>query len=215
MRQIIIGKSKAALSMIFDAICSHTIRMDRQVIVLNNLNIEGEIKHMDFHVKEIHLLEEIELLGDDMIFLGAVMPQTKRKIVEAFPLKYSKGTNRWTSVHNWGNIGEGTFVDANVTIAGSAKVGKYVTVYCNSSINHDSIIGDFVTICPNVAVCGGVEIGEGSFIGAGAVIKNGVSIGENAVIGCGSVVINDVPDGQIIYGSPAKNKSQWHKEFTG
>lgn len=204
MRHIIIGKSPAALSMIFDAISSHRLKLSHEIILVNNLAIPGQVVYKDYEIQQVTTLEGIAIQQNDVFFLGAVMPDTKKALVTIFPLEYNKGTNRWVSVQNWDAVGNGTFVDAHVSVSASAIIGKYVTLYCNSSVNHDCKISDYVTICPNVAVCGNVNIGEGSFIGAGSVIKNDVTIGRGCVIGCGSVVIKDVADGLTVYGNPAK-----------
>lgn len=192
---IIIGKSRAALTLIFDAAFSQS---DAELYIFNNLNIDEPFVYNGITIPEVK-----EVSGREFI-LGAVMPETKRKIVAEYPVKYKPLHNRFSFIEDFSKVGFGTLIDANATISGNARIGNYVTIYCNSSVNHDCVIEDYVTICPNVAVCGGVTIGEGSFIGAGSVIKNGVTIGENCVIGCGSVVIKDVEDGKTVYGNPAK-----------
>lgn len=205
---IVIGRSPAALAFICDAVKSH--HATKTIKVLNNLSLTEEFIYDGITIKEVDTLsqDDIEQIEscEQMVLLGAVMPNTKRKLVELFPYEYETYFNKNRSVSNFNNIGEGCLIDAMVTISGNAKLGKYVTVYCNSSINHDCEIGDFVTLCPNTTVCGNVKIGEGTFIGAGTVIKNGVTIGKNCTIGCGSVVIRDVSDNATAYGCPAQER---------
>lgn len=203
---IIIGKSLAALTLICDAARSHVIRQNIKII--NNLSIETEFTFPNFEITEAESLASEDLskitYGDEILLLGAVMPDTKRKLVALFPHEYDTFYNKNRSINNYENISEGCLIDSMVSISSNALLGKYVTVYCNSSINHNCEIGDFVTLCPNVTVCGDVKIGEGTLIGAGAVIKNGITIGKNSVVGCGSVVIRDVPDNTTVYGNPAR-----------
>lgn len=195
---IVIGKSQAALAMIFDALASNE-SYSRKVLIFNNMNIEGEV------IFNETVIPETTVIGSDFEFvLGAVMPETKKILIGKYPIVNKTILNSTATISKNSKIGTGSMIDALVSISSGARLGKFVTVYSNSSIAHDCKIEDFVTICPNVAICGGVTIGEGSFIGAGSVIKNGVTIGENCVIGCGSVVIKDVRDGQTIYGNPAK-----------
>lgn len=196
----IIGKSKAACSMIFDAIKSNPFGMMYQVKIFNNLKLDGDI------ICENKKVEEIEHLNDFEFVLGAVMPQTKKKLVNLYSLTYKTLINKTAFVSDPSKIGAGSMIDGLAYISNGTTLGKYVTVYSASTIAHDSILGDYVTICPNVAVCGEVEIGEGTFIGAGSVIKNKIKIGKNCVIGCGAVVVKDVPDGVIVFGNPAKEK---------
>lgn len=203
---VIIGKSIAALTLICDAVRSHVVRQNIKII--NNLSIDPEFTFPNFEITEAESLTAEDLskvtYTEEPLLLGAVMPDTKRKLVALFPYEYDTFYNKNRSIHNFDNIGDGSLVDAMVSISSNAVLGKYVTVYCNSSINHNCEIGDFVTLCPNVTVCGDVKIGEGTLIGAGAVIKNGITIGKNSVVGCGSVVIRDVPDNTTVYGNPAR-----------
>lgn len=203
---IVIGKSIAALTFICDAARSHVVRQNIKII--NNIGIDDEFTFPNFEITEADSITQEDIskvtYGDEILLLGAVMPDTKRKLVGLFPYEYDTFFNKNRSINNYENIGDGCLIDAMVSISSNAKLGKYVTVYCNSSINHESELGDFVTLCPNTTVCGNVKIGEGTFVGASTVIKNGITIGKNCVIGCGSVVIRDVPDGVTVYGNPAR-----------
>lgn len=192
----IIGKSKAAIAMILDALPMGVF----EVKIYNNLDIPGNI------IANKVVIKETKILNDFQYYLGAVMPETKRKLVELFNLPYQKLINASAQVSAQAKIGMGTMIDGLAFIASGAGLGKYVTVYSLSTVAHDSILGDYVTICPNVAICGEVIIGEGTFIGAGSTIKNGITIGKNCVIGSGSNVVANVPDGVIIYGNPARRK---------
>jgi sugar O-acyltransferase (sialic acid O-acetyltransferase NeuD family) len=196
----IIGKSKAAFAMICDAITSqpHTYSA---VKILNNLGLPEKFSYPKLPVSEIESLS-----NDIQYVLGAVMPGTKKILVEKFKVHYQKLINASAQVSPAAQIGDGTIIDGLAFISSGAKLGKYVTIYSASTVAHDSILGDYVTICPNVAVCGEVEIGEGTFIGAGAVIKNGITIGKDCTIGAGSVVIENVPDNIVTFGNPSKPK---------
>lgn len=193
----IIGKSKAAIAMILDALPLGVF----EIKIYNNLDIPGTI------IADKVIVRETKILNDFHYWLGGVMPETKRKLVELFNLPYQKLINSSAIISAQATIGEGTIIDGLVFISSRAQLGKYVTVYSASTIAHDSVLGDYVTICPNVAVCGEVTIGEGTFVGAGSVIKNGVQIGKNCVVGAGSVVLHDVQDGKTIYGNPAKENN--------
>lgn len=193
----IIGKSKAACSMIFDAIKSDPFSMTYGLKIFNNLKLTGDI------LCENKKVEEIEHLNDFEFVLGAVMPETKKKLVNLYNLTYKTLINKTAFISSSAKIGTGSMIDGLAYISSSVMLGKYVTIYSGSTIAHDSILGDYVTICPNVAVCGEVKIGEGTFIGAGSVIKNKITIGKNCVIGCGSNVVADIADNTTVFGNPA------------
>ena len=101
-------------------------------------------------------------------------------------------------------IGNGTFVNRNVSINALAKIGKNVILNTACVIEHECEISDSVHIAPGVVLAGNVFVGERSFIGANSVVKQGVKIGKDVIIGAGSVVISDVPDGKKIVGNPIR-----------
>jgi len=193
---MVIGKSKAALTMICDAIVSN--QDSRALIILNNLKIKEPFYYNNFFIKEADVAQ------GSFYVLGAVMPETKKELRNIFPLKYMTIANKTAFFSGNCEIGEGCLIDSHVSIAGGVTIEDYVTLYANSVVSHDSHIGKFTTICPGVIICGGVHIGKETFIGAGTVIKNGITIGNNVTIGCGSVVIKDIEDGKTVYGNPAK-----------
>lgn len=200
---IIVGKSRAALAMIFDAISSGAMgNISEKITILNNKNIDEKFSYMDFPVNEISNPPEDY---SSLFVLGAVTPRTKKELYSLFskyPYFSVKNSSAFISPNSTSK--SGCLIDANVSVASGARLGRFVTLYTNCSIAHDCRIGDFVTVCPNASVCGDVIIGEGSFIGAGAVIKNGIKIGSECIIGAGAVVVNDVSDGVTVFGNPAK-----------
>ena len=104
-------------------------------------------------------------------------------------------------------IGKGVMISRNVSVNPMAQIADYTILNTGSIIEHECIIGRAAHIAPGAVLSGNVEVGERSFIGANSVIKNGVRIGKNVIVGAGAVVIKNIPDNQIIFGNPAKNKS--------
>lgn len=102
------------------------------------------------------------------------------------------------------SIGNGTFVNKNVSINAFAKIGINTILNTGCIVEHDCIIGNSAHIAPGAVLAGNVKIGDRSFIGANAVVKQGVIIGNDVVVGAGSVVINDIPDGKKIIGNPSR-----------
>ncbi len=101
-------------------------------------------------------------------------------------------------------IGNGTFVNKNVSINAFAKIGNNVILNTACIIEHDCKIGDSSHIAPGAVLAGNVIIGERTFVGANSVVKQGVIIGKDVIIGAGSVVINNIPDGKKIVGNPSR-----------
>ena len=66
----------------------------------------------------------------------------------------------------------------------------------------------------HAAILHGEFIGENSLIGMGAILLNGTSIGKNCIVGAGALVTQNtkVPDGSLVFGSPAKVIRQLSEE---
>ena len=82
------------------------------------------------------------------------------------------------------NIGDGTMIGMNVTIA---------------TLNHGLPLET-----RNVTYPSPVIIGDNVWIGSNATILPGVTIGDNSVVAAGAVVTKDVPANTVVAGVPAK-----------
>lgn len=101
-------------------------------------------------------------------------------------------------------IGDGTFINAGVSIAAYGRV----------HIGSECEIGSGVLIMDNDFHVPGalsarpaarpVQIGDRVWIGARAIVLKGVTIGDAATIGAGSVVTSDVPPRTVVAGVPAR-----------
>ena len=90
-------------------------------------------------------------------------------------------------------IGEETNIQENCTVHVSHN--KPVSIGNNVTIGHNSVIHS-------------CTIGDRTLIGMGAVILDGAQIGNDCIIGAGSLVTKNtvIPDGSLVFGSPAKIK---------
>ncbi|MCR5402739.1 MAG: gamma carbonic anhydrase family protein [Butyrivibrio sp.] len=128
------------------------------------------------------------------------------------------------------NIDDSVFIAPGAQVIGSVQIGKGSAVWYNAVIRGDAgtivigertnvqdlaclhvdksyhlEIGDCVTI-GHSAIVHGCKVGNNVIIGMGAIIMNGARIGDNCIIGAGALVTEnvDIPDGSMVYGSPAK-----------
>ena len=102
-------------------------------------------------------------------------------------------------------IGQGTFVNNNVSVNALAQIGDNVILNTGCIVEHECVIGDSVHIAPGAVLAGNVTVGKRTFIGSNSVIKNGVYIGKDVIVGAGCVVINDISDGEKIVGNPGRS----------
>jgi sugar O-acyltransferase (sialic acid O-acetyltransferase NeuD family) len=100
-------------------------------------------------------------------------------------------------------IGDGSLINALVTIGPNGSLGGHVSINRNASIGHNCLLDDYASVGPGVTICGDCVLAPGAFIGAGAVIGPKVGIGRNAVVGAGAVVMRDVEAGVMVVGNPA------------
>jgi carbonic anhydrase/acetyltransferase-like protein (isoleucine patch superfamily) len=70
-------------------------------------------------------------------------------------------------------------------------------------------IGAGVTVGHKVMLHG-CTVGDNSLVGINAVVLNGAKIGRNCLIGANSLVVEnmEIPDGSMVFGSPAKIRRQ-------
>ena len=109
-----------------------------------------------------------------------------------------------STISKHSQLGEGIFINRNVSINAFASIGDNVLLNTGCIIEHECIISDSVHVAPGATLAGNVFVGERTFIGANAVIKQGVRIGKDVVIGAGTVVLKNISDGRIIVGNPSR-----------
>jgi len=91
------------------------------------------------------------------------------------------------------------------------RIGEFTNIqdFCMLHISQDSriIVGDYVTV-GHRALLHGCKIGNNCLIGMGAIIMDNADVGNNCIIGAGSLVTQNqkIPDGSLVFGSPARVK---------
>lgn len=106
------------------------------------------------------------------------------------------------------NIGEGTIIGRNVTMAAvkNISLGKKCLLSFNISFyDHDHVFRlDIPPTDSGLTKGDPIIIGNECFIGAHSFILKGVHLGNHCVVGANSVVTKSFPDNSIIAGSPAR-----------
>lgn len=205
----ILGYSDAYLTMLFDF--SENIEFE----IIDNLNLYRHDRISNPNVT-FTVLTQFEFNKDKNYLYGSGKTDIRNKLKELFNIPLE---NLTTLICNNGfiskttEVGSGSVINPNCTIAGKSKIGDNVFINRNVSIGHHTIIGDNTSINPSVSIAGNVSIGENCQIGIGAVILDNLKIGNNVIIGAGSVVTKDVPDNVVTYGVPSKIIKKNHATY--
>lgn len=145
---------------------------------------------------------------DDVVCVCAIgYPKERREVQQSL----IKERVRFASlIHPSSRIGEGTtigtgcIVEQGCDITVDCHLGNGVFVNGNVSIGHDSTLEDFVTCFSKSHISGRVWIGEAACIGTMVFIGEKRKIGAESVVAPGSIVFNNVMKGTHVMGNPAK-----------
>lgn len=107
-------------------------------------------------------------------------------------------------VSDYAKLGLGTVVMAGAVVNVDAIVGDSCIINTGASVDHDCTLADGVHISPGAHLSGNVTVGTCSWVGVGAAVRQGMYIGSNVMVGAGAVVVKPVPDGQTVFGNPAR-----------
>ncbi len=206
----ILGLSPATVAMLLEAIYRTGADIEPVVRIYRNTEEQSKIQfevpglNVTIHGPDNHLPEAMS-----NAILGVYRPATKQVVLENFSKhiaspSFCRVIHPSAAVASTADIGDGVFVNANVSVAPYVILGQHVTVNRNASVGHHTSVGDFCTINPGAHIAGHCVLEESVTIGMGASVADGVSIGQGSVIGAGSVVVKDIPPGVKAYGIPCK-----------
>jgi bifunctional UDP-N-acetylglucosamine pyrophosphorylase/glucosamine-1-phosphate N-acetyltransferase len=121
------------------------------------------------------------------------------------------------------HLRKGAYLERRVECGNFAEV-KNSRIGAGSKQHHFSYLGD-ATLGRKVNIGAGTvtanydgvakhrtEIGDEAFIGSDTMLRAPVRVGKGAKTGAGSVVTHDVPDGEVVYGVPARLRPSAPKE---
>lgn len=102
-------------------------------------------------------------------------------------------------------IGEGSYIQANVVVWSYTTIGKYNIISPNVVVAHHTTTGEACLISTLSGVGASIIIEDRVFIGMGSTIVTGVkTIKADSLVGAGAVVIRDIDITGVYAGVPAK-----------
>ncbi len=102
-------------------------------------------------------------------------------------------------------VDRGTIADT--VIGDGTKLDNHVQV------GHNVRIGRSCLICGHVAIGGSTIVGDRVVLGGKVAVADNIRIGSNSVAAGQAGIARDVPPNQIVMGSPAVKREQFHEMF--
>jgi hypothetical protein len=183
------------------------LRCERTVSGLVSVSGPSRVLHPD---KLINLADLDESVLGAVFFAVAFSPKRRQelaaiandaKLVPGVPL-----IDPTSAVASSARIGDGTYINALVTVGSSSFLGEHVMINRAASVGHHCFLADFVSVGPGAVLAGNSRVGERTVIGVGAIIYPDIKIGAKCIIAGGAVVRKSVPDGTLVSGHPAVAK---------
>ena len=103
-------------------------------------------------------------------------------------------------------VGAGACVDrANL---GETRIGRGSKLDNLVQVAHNVQIGEHCLFAGQVGIAGSARVGDGAVFAGQSGAKDHTSVGAGAVVMAQSGVFRDVPDGQVVFGTPARERSK-------
>ena len=151
--------------------------------------------------------EKYEVQPDDVFFVALGEPKWRRYYAE---MMEKKGAKFISIIEDDANInpnaiiGDGCFIPRWCVVSDNAQIGKHVMLHAFSTVSHDVVVGEYASIESYCFLGGGAMLGAGAVMHVRSHLLPHKKVGDNAEVGASSVVIRNVPDGEHVFGNPAK-----------
>ena len=137
--------------------------------------------------------------------LGVVAPRKKyTEIIEQKGGHFITLIHPSASIRKNTTIGIGCIVDSQAIISCDVEVEDHVVIQPNCVIGHDSRIRKWTILSSYVFMGGHAEAGLMAQLYTRCSIMPGVKVGQESIVGAGSLVRKSIPNGELVFGSPAK-----------
>jgi UDP-3-O-[3-hydroxymyristoyl] glucosamine N-acyltransferase len=107
-------------------------------------------------------------------------------------------------------LGAGSCVDrANL---GSTRIGRGTKIDNLVQVGHNNDVGEHCLLCGQAGVSGSCRLGDGVVLAGQAGVIEHRKIGRQAVVLAQSAVFRHLPDGAVVFGTPARAREQWFRK---
>ena len=109
-------------------------------------------------------------------------------------------------------IADDVDIGANVTIDratfGATVIGQGTKIDNLVHVAHNVKIGRNCLLAGQAGISGSVTLGDGVMMAGQSGVADHVTLGDRAIAGARAAVMQDVPDGTVVYGTPARPKAE-------
>lgn len=115
----------------------------------------------------------------------------------------------WARIHSLGTveIGDDVEIGANATVdrgtVRATRVGRGTKLDNLVQLGHNVQVGEDCLLCGQVGVAGSTRIGDRVVLAGKVGVSDNIFIGNDVIAGGGTNIYSNVPDGRVIWGSPA------------
>lgn len=96
---------------------------------------------------------------------------------------------------------------------GATRIGRGTKIDNLVMVAHNVQIGPLCVLAGQSGLSGSVRLGAGVALGGQVGISHGIRIGEGAQIGAQSGVIGDIEAGQVLFGTPAQDRTSVFRDY--
>ncbi|MFH1417189.1 MAG: hypothetical protein ABII12_02765, partial [Planctomycetota bacterium] len=100
-------------------------------------------------------------------------------------------------------IGANTCIDR--AKVGATRIGRGSKIDNLVMIAHNVQIGPLCVLAGQCGISGSVRLGTGVVLGGKAGVSHARTVGDGVQVGAGSIILQDAPDGQTLFGVPARD----------
>ncbi len=100
-------------------------------------------------------------------------------------------------------IGANTCIDR--AKVGATRIGRGSKIDNLVMIAHNVRTGPLCIITAQCGIAGSVRLGTGNVFGGKSGVSHGLTVGDDVKVGAGSIILKDTPDGQTLFGVPARH----------
>jgi len=92
---------------------------------------------------------------------------------------------------------------------GTTRIGRGTKIDNLVQVGHNNRLGEHCLLCGQVGISGSCEVGDGVVFAGQAGVSEHRNLGAGSVVMARAAVFRDLPDGSVVFGTPARPRAEW------